>query len=392
MFGNQIIAPRSERSGTESASLKASQRKYFESLDMVRGLAALVVLIYHVDFMFGLRHWLLSGGYLAVDLFFVLSGFVLSLTYGRSIADGSLGIRKYAVARIARLFPLFLATTCVGFFVMTARYRSNFGYFDTANLIKSALFNIAMMPSFVSLYNMTTATSFPFNAATWSIFFELVASFLFFYFFGRASRITLIVVAALAWVVLAITIGQIGTIDVGYASDNFFAGFPRVIFSFTVGVLIQRAFARNPWQCRPWLFYALLAIWLMLVQLRVVFAAPDVFDLLAVTIVLPGLVVVGAGVTLTGRARAVAIFLGQTSYAVYLTQGSLIIAAAGASQFLLDRKIYELGSWVGFVFVPFVVAVSYLSYRYYELPARIMLRQFGDSKRLRSADSRPPQT
>jgi len=83
----------------ESASLQEKQRRYFESLDLVRGLAALVVLLYHVDFMFGLRYWLLHGGYLAVDLFFVLSGFVLSLTYGRSIADGSLGIRKYAVAR-----------------------------------------------------------------------------------------------------------------------------------------------------------------------------------------------------------------------------------------------------------------------------------------------------
>jgi len=233
--------------------------------------------------------------------------------------------------------------------------------------------------------------SCPFNAATWSIFFELVASFLFFYFFGRASRITLIGVAALAWLVLVIAIVQIGTIDVGYASDSFFAGFPRVIFSFTVGVLIHRAFARNPWQCRPWLFYALLAGWLVLVQLRIVFAAAEIYDLLVVTIFMPALVAVGAGVTLTGRARAAAIFLGQTSYAVYLTQGSLIIAAAGASQFLLDKKIYDLGVWVGFAFIPFVVAVSYLSYRYYELPARIMLRQFGDSNRLRSADSLPPQ-
>src|SRR5258708_27290425 len=356
---------------------------------MVRGLAALVVLIYHVDFMFGLRHWLLHGGYLAVDLFFVLSGFVLSFTYGRGIADGSLGIRKYAVARIARLFPLFLATTCVGFVVMTARYRSIYGDFDPANSVKTALFNIFMMPSFVGMFNIKTA--FPFNPATWFIFFELVASFLFFYFFGRANRITLIVVAALAWLVLVIAVVWLGTIDLGYQSDNFFAGFPRVIFSFTVGVLIQRAFVRNPWQCRPWPFYALLASWLMLVQLRVVFAVPAVFDLLVVTIFLPGLVAVGAGVALTGRSRAVAIFLGQTSYAVYLTQGSLIIAAAGVSQFLLDRKIYELGSWVGFVFVPLVVVVSYLSYRYYELPARIMLRQIGNSKRLRSADSLPPQ-
>jgi len=178
--------------------LKENQRRYFESLDLVRGLAALVVLIYHVDFMFGLRHWLMHGGYLAVDLFFVLSGFVLSLTYGRSIADGSLGIRKYAVARIARLFPLFLATTCVGFVVMTARYRSIYGDFDPANSVKTALFNIFMMPSFVGMYNIKT--SFPFNPASWSIFFELVASFL----TGVTDRAATIV-----------QVGQRRTLDIG---------------------------------------------------------------------------------------------------------------------------------------------------------------------------------
>ncbi len=373
------------------------QRRYFESLDLVRGLAALVVLIYHVDFMFGLRHWLMHGGYLAVDLFFVLSGFVLSLTYGRGVASGALSLRSYAIARIARLYPLFLVTTGVGFVVMTARYRSNYGSFDTVNLIKTGLVNIFMVPSFVGLYDMKT--SFPFNAATWSIFFEMVASLLFFFYFGRASRMALIVVAVLAWLVLAATVAVFGTIDLGYASDNFIAGFPRVIFSFACGVLIQRAYAQNPWQCRASLFYGLLAVWLALVQARIFLETPIVFDLVLVTVVLPSLVAVGAGVALTGRARELAIFLGQTSYAVYLTQGSLIIAAAGVSQFLLGRKIYDLAPGVGFAFTALVVLIAYLTYRYFELPARIMLRRLGESRRLKpvdvdrsvDADSLPPR-
>jgi len=374
---------------------KKDQRQYFESLDLVRGLAALVVLIYHVDFMFGLRDWLLHGGYLAVDLFFVLSGFVLALNYGRGVASGELSLRRYAVARIARLYPLFLATTCVGIVVMTARYQSNYGHFDTANSIKAALANIFMVPSFVGIYDLSI--SFPFNPDTWSIFFEMVASFLFFFYFGRASKVALMIVALLAWLVLAATVSVFGTIDLGYASGHCVAGFPRVIFSFTVGVLIQRAYAEKPWQCRASLFYGLLVVWLALIQARVFLAAPYAFDLATVTVFLPGLVAVGAGVALTGRARALAIFLGQTSYAVYLTQGSLIIAAAGASQFLLGRKIYDFAPGVGFAFTFLVVLIAYLTYRYFELPARITLRRFGESSRLKpiesaDVDSVPPPT
>jgi peptidoglycan/LPS O-acetylase OafA/YrhL len=372
--------------------VKKNHRQYFDSLDLVRGMAAVVVLIYHVDFMFGLRDWLLHGGYLAVDLFFVLSGFVLSLTYGRGVASGELSIRNYAIARIARLFPLFLATTCVGFVVMTARYRSNYGDFDTANLVKTALVNVFMLPSFVGPYNMKA--SFPFNPATWSIFFEMVASFLFFFFFGRASRTALIVVAVLAWLVLVAAVTVFGTIDVGFASDNLIAGFPRVMFSFTIGVLIQRAYARNPWRCRASLFYALLATWLVLVQTRAFLADPHIFDLAIVTAFLPILVATGAGVVLTGRARTLAIFLGQTSYAVYMAQGSMIVAAAGISQILLGKKIYDFAPEVGFLFTVLVVLISYLIYRYYELPTRVALRRLGESRKLESvdADSGPPRT
>jgi peptidoglycan/LPS O-acetylase OafA/YrhL len=239
-------------------------------------------------------------------------------------------------------------------------------------------------------------TSFPFNPAAWSIFFEMVASFLFFFFFGRASRGALIVVAVLAWLVLVATVTVFGTIDLGYASVNFIAGFPRVIFSFTVGVLIQRAYAQAPWRCRAPLFCSLLATWLALVQARVFLADAHVhiFDLVMVTTFLPCLLVVGAGIDLRGTTREVAIVLGQTSYAVYLTQGSMIIAAAGVSQFLLGQKIYDFAPGVGFVFAAFVVLIAYLTYRYFELPARLLLRRFGESSRIKSvdADSVPPRS
>jgi peptidoglycan/LPS O-acetylase OafA/YrhL len=364
------------------------KRRYFESLDLLRGLAAIVVLIYHADFMFGLRHRLFPGGYLAVDLFFVLSGFVLSLNYGDKFLQRSISFRDYLVARLARLYPLFFVTTAIGCVVMTVRYRSNYGYVDGAGLTSSALTNILMLPSFAGAYDTTVL--FIFNPASWSIFFEMVASILIFCFLGRISQTALVAVAAVAAVALAGATLFVGTVDTGYSSENIWAGFPRVIFSFTVGMLIQNAFTRKPWRCTALSYYAMLAAVLALIQLKMFFPNAPLFDILAVGFVLPALVAVGAGVSFAGLPRKIALFFGETSYSVYLTQGSLIIIAAGLSQALMHEKIYDLGAWVGFVFIPFAVALSFLTYRYFELPSRVLLRQLAASQTVR-ADARPPR-
>lgn len=71
----------------------------------MRGVAALFVLVGHSPEFFGLGH--VPRFWLAVDLFFLLSGSVLSRTYEPRFAKG-MGIRKFATARIIRLYPLYL--------------------------------------------------------------------------------------------------------------------------------------------------------------------------------------------------------------------------------------------------------------------------------------------
>lgn len=363
------------------------RQKYFDSLDLVRGVAALVVLIYHADFMFGLRGQLLPAGYLAVDLFFVLSGFVLSLNYGSQIMNRTASLWSYAAARFARLYPLFLATTAIGVFIMTLRHQTRYGYIDTIPLLKSAFANLLMLPSFATPYDIQTL--YIFNPATWSIFFEVIASFLFFFYIGRASRRALIVLACLSGAALVATIVAMDTVDLGYATFNFWAGFPRVVYSFTVGVLIQRAFATSPWRMpRAVLFVMLLAL-LAVMQVKLFLPASPVFDCFAVLFFLPAVVVVSAGVSLDGMWRSIATFLGEISYSVYLLQGALIIIAAGLAQALAGEKIYDLGIWVGFVFVPCAMILSFATYRLYEKPARLLLRKIGNDSRLQAAGLPP---
>ena len=355
-------------------------RRYFESLDLVRGIAACAVLVYHTDFMFGLRHQLLPGGYLAVDLFFVLSGFVLSLNYQDAIAGGEISFRKYLTARLARLYPLFVATTVIGFVVMTARHKANYGYFDTAALVKSAAFNLAMLPSFAGAYG--TGTLFIFNPATWSIFFEMVVSVLFFVCLARLRAQVLVLLVAGAAAALASTIMWYGTSDLGYATENIWAGFARVTFSFVAGMLVYRLYRRRPWRCPRAFYYLAIAVVIGVMQAKLRFPSSPWLDMAAIGLLLPAVVAIGAGVSLTGVEARAARFLGETSYAVYLTQGSLIIIAAGLSQSLLGEKIYDLGAWVGFVFVAVTLALSFLTYRFFELPARLFLRHLGSGERM----------
>ncbi|ALN72229.1 acyltransferase [Aureimonas sp. AU20] len=346
---------------------------YFESLDLVRGLAALVVLVYHTDFMFGLRGALLPGGYVAVDLFFVLSGFVLSLTYGGAIAGGDMGLRRFLLLRVARLYPLFLATTAVGFLVMTARFEANDGWIDTARLVPTGLLNALMLPSFLEPQGRDTL--FPFNGATWSIFFEMVAGLLFFGLLARLDDRLLRAFTLAAGLGLVAAVLLFGSADIGWGTANFTGGFARVFFSFAVGMCLHRRYAAHPWRTPRWLFFALLALALALVQLKGALGPPEVYDLAMVGFLMPLLVAAGAGASLGRRLSWLARRLGDMSYGVYLNQGSLIILAAGASQALLGRRIFDLGPWVGFAFAGFVMLVSLATFHGFENPARRLLRQ-----------------
>ncbi|MDP3171786.1 MAG: acyltransferase family protein [Polaromonas sp.] len=95
-----------------------SALKYRSDIDGLRALAVLPVVIYHVD------PSLLPGGFLGVDIFFVISGYLISLILYRQQADGSFGFKDFYARRIRRLFPALIlvltATLGVGFFALFA--------------------------------------------------------------------------------------------------------------------------------------------------------------------------------------------------------------------------------------------------------------------------------
>src|ERR1041385_8149717 len=92
--------------------MPGNQASRFEALDLLRGLAALAVVAFHVPHIPGTLS-LAPRGYLAVDLFFALSGFVLAYAYGAELARGG-NIRRFMVQRLIRLYPLYLIALLAG--------------------------------------------------------------------------------------------------------------------------------------------------------------------------------------------------------------------------------------------------------------------------------------
>lgn len=366
--------------------------RHYRGLDLIRGLAAVVVLVYHADFMFGLRDRLLPGGYLSVDLFFILSGFVIACNYEDAVRHRRITFAQFMVRRVARLYPLYLLMFAVGLVVMTARYRSLYGPLAAGPLVATALANLLMLPSFVWPYGQ--AVLFPFNAASWSIFYELVINAVFAVLLARLASRTLVAAWVAAALVLAATVLLVGTLDVGWGAGTFAAGFPRVAFSFTTGMLIWRGRAARAWTTPGWVLAGLLAGCGVLAQVRLWIPPPlsGATDLAAVTLLLPAVVAAGVGATLRGRNAAAAALLGDISYAVYLTQGAQIITAAGLVQAAFGRKIYDFAPLAGFVFIPACLALSWLCFTRFERPALAWARSVlsrKDRSAVRSGVERP---
>lgn len=203
---------------------------HLAALDGLRGLAAFAVLAHHsrnsiLDFHFG---------YLAVDFFFILSGYVIGLAYERRLECG-LNIADYVVIRLERLYPMILFGALVG--LIAVQVTPADGYFipkDTYSLSVALLAQILLVPSVVS------QGAFFINVPQWSIVFEVAVNILHAVLRRWLSNFILGVLLTFSAVAMfAIGLNQ-GQINFGWGADNLLLGVPRVLFGFFAGLLLYR--------------------------------------------------------------------------------------------------------------------------------------------------------
>jgi peptidoglycan/LPS O-acetylase OafA/YrhL len=322
-------------------------------------MAAVAVMMWHAPQFFGFG---MASSYLAVDLFFVLSGFVLAHAYEARFERG-MGVSGFMRIRFIRLFPFLsmgIAMTLAGLAVGWAS-GAHLGW-TLRSLVLSTGLNIVFLPA----PPLTGPAVFPLDIPAWSLFLELAVNLLYVVFWRHLSSRALIAILGAASVALVISANIYGDLGGGWNWSTLMVGFARVLFSFPAGVLIYRV-TRN-WRLIP--SSGLLAIAIMLV----IFAVNPgrwrvAYDVFAVILAFPALVIVGS---LARPARLVRMytFLGVTSYGVYAIHDPLIRMVNGTVVQLMKASVARFAPWLGLGFTVTLLVVVWLLDRHVDAPVR----------------------
>jgi peptidoglycan/LPS O-acetylase OafA/YrhL len=293
---------------------KAEVNKRFELLDGTRGLAAGVVMIFHLTAL----QQVFERGWAAVDLFFILSGFVITYSYGDKIKLG-MTFKDFFVARFLRLWPLMALGLTMGL-VASAVHRV--GHAPDGSLspsvLSSYLLNLAFLPYFdpatqVSYADVTvTGMLFPIDAPAWSLFFEMFIGLAYFGYVAFAKKTESILLAACGmggYIFCLVVLGW------GHSASvvlNFIDSFPRVIGEFFLGGLVCTY--RDAIKLQSKVLVAILAV-LIALSFSYSFVGSRI---LCVTLLYPAFVLFASKIEVSGAVAKLCDILGNISYPLYI--------------------------------------------------------------------------
>lgn len=341
-----------------------AERKQYYTLHGLRGVAAIIVMLYHLwPYILGRQNFT-PGAYLAVDLFFILSGFVLAHAYDRRLAEG-MGARAFAVLRAIRLGPLYYLALAIALVGLAVKMAAGARY--GATLWSSILAALSWLPLPPRL-SLEPTELFPLNGPAWSLLLEVLINLAYALFAPRLSRRALLAVvliggAALAWGAL-----HYGDINYGAGWRRGWVGVARVVFSFSLGVLLRRSMGVIGYR-----FSNTLAL-LILAAAAALMLAPvhrrALYDLGVVFLGWPLVIYCGAKAEVSGWMQKVMGALGDLSYALYATHAPLLSLTAVSVGLILGRAWNDNGTGFGYAVVALVVLFAAAAHHVYDVPLR----------------------
>jgi len=294
----------------------------------LRGLAAIVVVAFHL----GLP---IAGAHLAVDFFFMLSGFVMARTYEARLRDGTLGTGHFFAKRYKRLWGWMALGTCLGFLAALGQY----GF--SAQLSLGFALTLAMVPAL----NIASAP-YLLNMPLWSIIYELVANAAHGLGLARMGNGALLAVVALCAVGLGWAIVLVGFPRGGFPEYHWLV-LLRVGLAYVLGILIWRLWEDAPPVKVPFaLSFAILPGYVALFYFWPWQFAPVAFVLLLAPLMMFG----GMSARFSSpRSAEWATTLGAISFPLYavhypaiqllkLDWGPVVLAAVGLAIWLWHRR------------------------------------------------------
>ena len=368
-----------------SSAAFSDTKPHYEILDGLRGMAALLVVWYHVfegyAFAGGTLIEGINHGYLAVDFFFILSGFVIGYAYDDRWGK-SLTLKNFFKRRLIRLHPMVVMGAVLGTvtFCLQGSVQWDGTHVAFSMVMLALLCALFFIPAYPGAgYEVRgNGEMFPLNGPSWSLFFEYIGNLLYALALRRLSTRALTVVVALLGVALVdfatSDVSGYGNIGVGWTLDgvNFAGGLLRMLFPFSLGLLLSRRF--KPVRVRG-------AFWICSLVLLVLFYVPylpgnetlclnGLFEVFCIVVVFPILVVLGASGSTTDKvSTGVCKFLGDISYPLYITHYAFMYLFYA---WLIEKGSFTFGeTWqVALCVCAWNVVVAYLCLKLYDEPIR----------------------
>lgn len=358
----------------------------FEVLDGIRGIAAIFVMVFHYT-----DNQFLVNSCLAVDVFFMLSGFVLYYSYADRLTAG-MSIGEYFGRRIIRLYPLFFLGTLFGATILY--FSASLTYIGCS----PSIFTHSLIPNLFFIPTITNSTIspekcefagliFPSDGPLWSLFFELIASASLPLLIKIKNKSLLVLISiCFSIITLAAIFAKIYDytpqldFNVGYEATSFLQGFPRVFYGFTIGVVAARSL--KIFEVKPYLaildrikYKSLIVYGVLMLMLGIPLYIKYTYYLWAVIFICPLLVIIGASARCENPfISSCSEFLGWISYPLYCLHRPIFY---GLKFLVLHNKI-ERPQVLIVTSIFLSIVLSIILTKIYDEPARKYL-----SKRLR---------
>ena len=368
-----------------SSTVFADTKPHYHLLDGLRGVAALMVIWYHVfegyAFAGGTTIDTFNHGYLAVDFFFILSGFVIGYAYDDRWGK-NFTMKDFIKRRLIRLHPMVIMGAVVGAitFYIQGSVQWDGTHIGISMVMLSLLCTIFFIPAMPGVgYEVRgNGEMFPLNGPCWSLFFEYIGNILYALFIRRLSNKALTIVVVLLGVALAsfaiFNVSGYGNIGVGWTLDgvNFIGGLLRILFPFSMGMLLSRNF--KPMKLRG-------AFWICTLVMIALFAVPylegtesictnGIYEAFCIIIAFPILLWIGAsGTTTDKKSTQICKFLGDISYPIYVIHYPFMYLFYA---WLIKNQLFTLGeTWqVALCVYAWNILFAYLCLKLYDEPVR----------------------
>ena len=338
-----------------SSAAFTDTKPHYDLLDGLRGVAALMVIWYHVfeGFAFASAGNIetLNHGYLAVDFFFILSGFVIGYAYDDRWGK-NFTMKDFFKRRLIRLHPMVIMGAVLGAitFCIQGCVQWDGTHVAISMIMLSLLCTIFFIPAMPGVGYEVRRLS-------------------------NKALAVLVVMLGMALASFAVfNVSGYGNMGVGWTLDgvNFLGGTLRMLFPFSLGMLMSRNF--KPMKVNG-------AFWICTIILIALFSVPyleglepicmnGIYEAFCVIVVFPFLVWLGAsGTTTDKQSTKICKFLGDISYPVYVVHYPLMYLFYA---WLIENKLYTLGeTWYVAVGV-FVLSVilACLCLKLYDEPVR----------------------